>query len=256
VSGGRQGRGADAFGRLGGGRAAILDELRGLAIVNMVAYHVCYDLVYIHGFDWPWFYGARAGIWQEYICISFIFIAGVCTKLSGRPFVRAFRICACALLITAVTLYAYPDQLIVFGILHCLGASMLLYAVFRGLFRGLPAPVGFLLALLLVFASWNVVNGFLGFGRFTVSLPSFLYRTPYLFPFGFKSAGFYSADYFPLFPYLFVFLAGSAAGALVKHLPPFARRVHIRPLAYLGRHSLVIYLLHQPVAITLLGLLL
>jgi uncharacterized membrane protein len=257
VSGGfggrRGGRGAN---RGNGGRTALLDELRGLAILNMIAYHVCYDLVYIHGFDWPWFRGVWADVWQEAICLSFIAIAGVCTKLSNRPFLRAFKVCACALLVTAVTLYAYPGQLIVFGILHCLGASMLLYAVFRPPFRGMPAPVGFVLALLLALATWNVTSGVLGLGTFSVELPSFLYGTSFLFPFGFRNAGFFSADYFPLFPYLFVFLAGGAAGALAKRLPPFARRVHIRPLAYLGRHSLLIYLLHQPIAITLLGLLL
>ncbi|MDR1247275.1 MAG: DUF1624 domain-containing protein [Clostridiales Family XIII bacterium] len=240
----------------GGGRLAILDELRGFAIINMAAYHVCYDLVFIHGFDWPWFRGARADLWQEFICLSFIFIAGVCTRFSGRPFVRAFKVCVCALLITAVTLYAYPDQLIVFGILHCLGASMLIYAVLAPLFRGFPAPVGFVLAILLALATWNVVNGVFGIGSFSVRLPSFLYGTGFLFPFGLKNAGFFSADYFPLLPYLFVFLAGSAASPLARLIPPVLGRVHARPLAYLGRHSMLIYLLHQPIAITLLGLLL
>jgi uncharacterized membrane protein len=239
-----------------GGRAAVLDELRGLAVVNMVAYHVCYDLVYIHGFDWPWFRGAWAGVWQECIAVSFICVAGVCTKLTNRPFLRAFKVCVCALLITAFTLYAYPGQLIVFGILHCLGASMLLYACFAPLFRGFPAPAGFVLALAAALFTRNAVNGAFGFWNFSVELPSFLYGTGFLFPFGFRNADFFSADYFPLFPYFFLFLAGAAAGALVKYFPPFARRVHIRPLAYLGRHSLLVYLLHQPVAITLLGLLL
>jgi uncharacterized membrane protein len=241
---------------MSGGRVAVLDELRGLAIVNMVAYHVCYDLVYIHGFDWSWVCGARAGVWQEYICISFIFIAGVCTCFSGRPFIRAFKVCACALLITAFTLYAYPAQLIIFGILLCLGASMLIYAIFEPLFRSLPVPVGFVLAILLALATRGVVNGIFGIGSFSVSLPAFLYGTDFLFPFGFKNAGFFSADYFPLLPYMFVFFAGSAAGPLAKRLPNVVRRLHVRPLAYLGRHSLLIYLLHQPVAITLLGLLL
>jgi uncharacterized membrane protein len=251
VSGGRARRAGS-----GGGRVAILDELRGLAIVNMVAYHVCYDLVYLHGFDLPWFHGFAAGVWQECICVSFLFIAGVCTKLSRRPFVRAFKICACALLITAVTLYAYPDQRIVFGILHCIGASMLLYALCGRFFRGLLPPLGFVLALLLALGTRDVTRGVLGFGPLSAELPDFLYETTWLFPFGFRNARFFSADYFPLFPYLFVFLAGSAAGALVKRLPLAARRVHVRPLAYLGRHSLIVYLLHQPAAIALLGLLL
>jgi uncharacterized membrane protein len=261
MSGGRGGgrglsraRGA-AAGAGYGGRVALLDELRGLAIVNMIAYHVCYDLVYIHGCALPWFRGAAAGAWQEYICLSFIGVAGICTTLSARPYLRAFKVCACALMITAVTLYAYPDQLIVFGILHCLGASMLLYAAGRRFLRGLPPALGFIAALLFALATWEVTRGVLGFGPFTVCLPAFLYGTDWLFPFGFRNADFYSADYFPLFPYLFVFLAGGACGALVKYLPPSARRVHIRPLAYLGRHSLLIYLLHQPVAIALLGLL-
>jgi uncharacterized membrane protein len=237
-----------------GGRAAILDELRGLAIVNMIAYHVCYDLVYMHGFDLPWFRGAWAGVWQECICISFIGMAGVCTKLSRRPYVRAFKVCACALLITAVTLYAYPSQAILFGILHCLGASMLLRALCGRFLNAIPPAIGFALAVLLALLTWNVASGVLGFGPFTVKAPAFLYETAWLFPLGFRNADFYSADYFPLFPYLFAFLAGSACGGLAKRLPLAARRVHIRPLAYLGRHSLLIYLLHQPIAIALLGL--
>jgi uncharacterized membrane protein len=240
----------------GGGRVALLDELRGLAIINMVAYHVCYDLVYIHGFDWPWFHGAWAGLWQEYICVSFIFIAGVCTRFSGRPFIRAFKVCACALLITAFTLYAYPDQLIVFGILHCLGASMLIHAVFKPLFRPLPSLIGFALAVFLAWLTRDVMGGVLSIGKLSVRLPSFLYGTDFLFPLGFRGGDFFSADYFPLLPYMFVFLAGSAAGPLAKRLPPVFHRVHLRPLAYLGRHSMLIYMLHQPVAIMLLDLLL
>jgi uncharacterized membrane protein len=229
-----------------GGRLGILDELRGLAIVNMIAYHLCYDLVVLYDVDWPWFYGKQAGIWQEGIAVSFLFIAGICTAYTRRPYARVLRIGACALLITAATRLLYPDQFIVFGILHCMGASMLVYALARGAFARTPGWAGFLACLLLICATWNVVHGFVGAGAFSLELPAALYTTDFLFPLGLRNAAFRSADYFPLLPYLFVFLAGGFAGRWTRNLPAFIRREHIRPLAFLGRHSLLIYMLHQP----------
>jgi uncharacterized membrane protein len=238
----------------GGERLAVLDELRGLAIVNMVAYHLCYDLTVIYGFDWPWFFSFGAEIWQKYICISFLLIAGICTRHSTRPVIRALKICFCALLVSAATYLALPDQAIYFGILHCMGASMLLCAIFRRMIsRGAPI-VGLVVSLILILLTWNLSDGFIGIGAAAFRLPEILYSTPWLFPLGLRDAAFRSADYFPLLPWFFVFLAGAFAGGWTLRASSGARAEHIRPLAFLGRHSLFIYVLHQPVMVGVLSL--
>ncbi|MDR3294693.1 MAG: DUF1624 domain-containing protein [Clostridiales Family XIII bacterium] len=242
--------------RKGGGRIALLDELRGLAIVNMVAYHLCYDLVDIFGFDWPWFFSKGAGIWQEYIALSFLSIAGICTRFSGRAYVRTLKIALCAALITLATYFIYPDQTIVFGILHCMAAAMLVYALFQRQLENTPPFVGLAVSLLLMLLTWNVANGWLGIGGLRLPLPDILYRAGFLFPLGFSGPDFRSADYFPLFPYLFVFLAGGFAGEWIKNIPAHMRREHIVFLAFIGRYSLLVYMLHQPVLFGVLSLLL
>ena len=63
-------------------------------------------------------------------------------------------------------------------------------------------------------------------------------------------------DFFPIFPWLFVFLAGAFLGRYVKEgrFPPFLYKTHIRALAFVGRHSLLIYLAHQPLLFGILTL--
>jgi uncharacterized membrane protein len=147
----------------------------------------------------------------------------------------------------------YPDEAIYFGILHCLAASMLIYAALKYPLSRTPAWCGFVICLLLIIFTWNVVHGYVGVNPFTLDLPRGLYETGLpLDPIGFMSPSFRSADYFPLLPYLFVFLAGSFAGRWAGGLPQSAKSVHIPFLAAVGRHSLIIYLLHQPVMIGIL----
>jgi uncharacterized membrane protein len=239
----------------GSGRLALLDELRGLAIANMAAYHLCYDLTYIYGLGWQWFSGRWAGLWQLYICVSFLLIAGICTGHSERPYLRALKVAACAAAISAATFLAYPEQAISFGILHCMAASMLLFALLRGPFSRIPALPGFAAAALLALVSWNVAKGYIGFeGLWVYRLPGFLYGTDWLFPLGFRSPSYRSADYFPLLPYFFVFMAGVFC-RFAQTRPTFAERPHARLLAFAGRHSLPIYMLHQPAIMGVLYLL-
>jgi uncharacterized membrane protein len=238
----------------------LIDEIRGLAIVNMVAYHLAYDLDGIMGFELPWFHGAAGQAWQTAICVTFLLTAGACTSYSRRPFARALKVGACAAAITAATSLLYPSQAIVFGILHCMCVSMLVRAAFAKPLSRVGGIVGFAASALLALGTWRLMYGYVGLGAAAAKLPGWLYETKWLFPLGFRDAGFRSADYFPLFPYMFVFIAGGFTlrnryglnGA--QKLPAWARREHIRPLAFLGRHSLLIYMLHQPALLAALHL--
>lgn len=91
----------------------------------------------------------------------------------------------------------------------------------------------------------------MGFGSLTlVRLPQSLYELGFLFPLGIHPRFFSSADYYPLLPWIFIFGLGCFLGGYFYNgeAPDFCYRPHCPPLARVGRHALLIYLLHQPVA--------
>ena len=58
-----------------------LDTLRGLTLISMIAYHACWDLVYLFGKDWSWYRSEGAYLWQQSICWTFILLSGYCFHL-------------------------------------------------------------------------------------------------------------------------------------------------------------------------------
>ena len=62
-------------------RYRLLDTLRGFSLVSMILYHICWDLVHMYGFDWPWFMKTQGYLWQQSICWLFIFVSGFCLGL-------------------------------------------------------------------------------------------------------------------------------------------------------------------------------
>jgi uncharacterized membrane protein len=104
--------------------------------------------------------------------------------------------------------------------------------------------------VLLYILTRGISSGYLGFGGgLALHLPNVLYTTNWLAPLGIYSSTFSSSDYFPLFPWLFVFLAGTFLGrfAAAEKFPQFTYKSHIPPLSFMGRHALIIYIVHQPI---------
>ncbi|MGN0624954.1 MAG: heparan-alpha-glucosaminide N-acetyltransferase domain-containing protein, partial [Oscillospiraceae bacterium] len=91
--------------------------------------------------------------------------------------------------------------------------------------------------------------GKIGVLMWKIPLPAFLYQNFATAILGFPPYNFVSSDYYPMLPWIFLFFCGSLLGRiLVSHAEqPALLRSRCRPLAFLGRHSLVIYLVHQPV---------
>ena len=135
---------------------------------------------------------------------------------------------------------------------------MLLSALLRRFLDRAPALPGAIASFVLFLFLRSVPMGYLGIGELQLfELPRRLYSVPFLFPLGLPGPGFYSADYFPLIPWIFLFWTGLF---LWRFLRPYAEETvrgwpACRPLVWLGRHSLWAYLLHQPVLLGFIFLL-
>ena len=228
----------------------LLDTVRGVCILSMVAYHGMYDLVDIFGLPSAWYTGLPGYIWQQSICWTFILLSGMCWQLSRRHVKRGLLLVGCGAAITLITWLVMPSQRILYGVLNLLGLSALLLIPLDKLFRKVPAWAGLGGALLLFALTKNVSRGSLGFeGLVLCPLPEWLYATDLFAVAGFPSPTFWSTDYFPLLPWFFLFCAGYFLWGLLSQSEWAKERLAsgVRPLSFLGRHSLIIYLAHQPV---------
>ena len=214
-----------------------LDALRGLCILGMVAVHLVFDLQIPTG-------KAFAFV-QNWGGVLFFLLSGLCATLGSRPVRRGAMVLGAGLLCTAVTLAGralgmLPDYMVIrFGVLHCLGACMLLWPVFRKLPVWLLAVLGAGFTVLGIYLTQCVMVEFSGFAWLGLLYPSYS-----------------SADYFPLLPYLGFFLLGAVLGRLLyakkKSLLPQWETIWVfRALRWCGRHSLILYLLHQPLLMLL-----
>jgi uncharacterized membrane protein len=240
-------------------RYALLDTLRGLTLCSMAAYHACWDAVNLFGAGWSWYEGRAGMLWQQSICWSFILLAGFCWPLGSRPARRGLVVFAAGAAVTAATLMMGAESRIVFGVLTFLGSAMLLMIPWDWLLRksGLSPAAG-LAASALLFAVLRGVNGgTVGIGPWRAALPQALYRGLAATYVGFQSPAFYSADYFPLLPWMFLFLCGYFACRCLRERRadgrlPGAFGAGWAPAAFLGRHSLLLYLVHQPLIFAVL----
>ena len=236
------------------GRVGIFDVLRGLSVVSMVLFHLCYDLKFLSGVELAWFEPPLQDIWRCSISWTFLAIAGCMFTFSRSNLRRALQYGGVALAIWVVTSVASVDTPISFGIFYCMAACTFVTELLRRL--GVT-PRGYVAALAL-FVAFLALQGLSGgtalFG--TVEIPPEAYRGELLSWLGLPGPEFSSGDYYPLFPYLFVYLSGVALGNVWRSggYPQWARNARCAPLSFAGRHALAIYVLHQPLLLALCDL--
>lgn len=218
-----------------------LDALRGVCILGMLAVHLIFDAVELYGLVQRQ-YGPVFRFLKDWGGIAFILLSGICVTLGSRHIQKGFLVFFCGMLCTAVTLGMYAlgladrSILIWFGILHCLGLCMMLWQPLGKLSVCWLTLLGGLLAAAGLVLTYRVRVSF-----------------DWLCPLGLYSPDFVTADYYPLLPYLGFFLLGAVLGRTVYRqqqtlLPKINENsLPIRFLSFCGRHSLIIYLAHQPV---------
>jgi uncharacterized membrane protein len=226
-----------------------VDAARGVAIIMMVVYHTTYDLDTLGGYDiqstsgyWALFADVTAGLFLFLVGVS-LAISRARTRRSGlslfsKYLARGLRILAYGMVLTVVFLVLRMG-VVAFGILHLIGVSIILaYPFLR--FRFINLVLG-----ALIFAA-----GLYIMARDPIS------QSFWLLPFGVVPEGVIMPDYRPLLPWFGVVLIGLFFGNLVygggRRLSDKAPAM-ARPLLQLGRNSLFIYLIHQPILILLLA---
>jgi uncharacterized membrane protein len=231
-------------------RVREIDFLRGFAILLMIGFHCTYDLQYFAKFN----LSLPEAYWKlmpEFIGSLFFSVVGVSawlTYLKDPPgfkktlLKRSLYLLAISFLITLTTLFFDPKNIIYFGALHCIGSSLFLLPFFSQSKRWTPIWGCFFIALGLFL--W----------QFKLSHPYFLWL-------GLAPLSGTGGDWFSLFPYFGVVLIGFSLG---ERLYPFQRPPNIfishfishtsifRLFSFFGRHSLLIYLVHQPILIGLI----
>lgn len=232
-------------------RYAMPDSLRGLTLISMVIYHTVWDMVYIFGLDWAWYKSDWAHVWQQSICWCFILLSGFCWSFGKVKWKRGLIVFLAGVLITAVTLIVMPAERIVFGVLTFLGTAMLLMIPLDRLFCKWKPGMGLVFSMALFVLFRNVNDGWLGFGTWNLwELPGELYSGMFATYLGFTQESFFSADYFSVFPWIFLFSTGYFLHGVVKerNWMKYLAQGRCAFLEKLGKHSLVVYMLHQPVA--------
>lgn len=230
-----------------------VDLVRGVAIIMVAVYHLIYDLDNLGGYGVE----STSGFWDIFADVSafmFVFLVGLSLTLSydrvestagpdanlfGKYLRRGLRILAYGMLITLV-FWALDLGTVIFGILHLIGVSIVLaYPFLRfalpNLFLGLA-----LIAAGVYMQLRDVSSG-----------------SAWLAPLGVMPENLFMPDYRPLLPWFGVVLLGIFFGNTVylvwrREWPATGMPSYAAPLAFLGRHTLFIYLVHQPIFIAVL----
>ena len=228
-------------------RIRAIDAMRGAAICMMVVYHAAFDLNWFHIISADFNHDRFWLGFRDLIVSSFLLLVGVSLVLAHRAGISPRRfwrrialVGVCAMLVTLGSYVTFPKTFITFGILHCIVVSSIL---------GWPL-VRFPRAALIVGIVVIVVGAAIG-------VP--LFDPPWLNWVGLMTHKPATEDYVPLLPWFGVVLVGVSIGCwlLQRHMHDLRQISRASPkwLTWLGRHSLLVYMIHQPILVGLLRVL-
>jgi uncharacterized membrane protein len=219
-----------------------IDFLRGISILIMIYYHIVFDLSFF--FRYPISTDKGFNFIAGKIAIVFILVSGISSSFSKNNFLRGIKLFIISLILTFATyiisVFIFKtDTAIMFGILHLLAFCMIFSNVFLKIKPIFPLVTG-----ILVIISGNLIK-------------NIYVNLPFLFPLGLKTKEFSSLDYFPIFPWFGYYLVGIFIGrvfyknkeSLIKK--PLKNNI----INSIGKHSLLIYLIHQPIVFFILFIL-
>lgn len=238
-------------------RLNLIDAYRGITIISMIGFHACWIFSYfglwisVDSINSRPFY-----IWERTICCSFIFISGFVFSFGKHHLKNGLTELILGIIITFLSVIFLYDLRDIFGILWLIGSSTLItilldkYVYKRGDIKRVSSIICALFFLILLIISWNINRGYLGIDSlYSIVLPQSLYKGYFMTYLGFLDPSFYSVDYFSLFPWVFLYQVGYFVEKIIRNTL-FERKILTKRmpfLGFLGRHSLLIYLIHPVV---------
>lgn len=222
-------------------RIEIIDAARGLAITLMVIHHLFWDLYYY--FDAPWWIYSNPvfNVLQTFFVSLFIFVSGISSRFSKDNIGRGAIVFVIGVAISYVTVRIINTP-IYFGILNVLGTFMMFYGISRKLWDKIPGKTAIILYISLIVLS-ALARTYLSP---TSSIPAVRDLLSVL---GWRQFDYISYDYQTILPGIFIFLLGTRIGEYIKDgkFPKWFYEAKFPFFPFVGRHALVIYVLHQPV---------
>jgi len=221
-------------------RIEIIDALRGFAIILMVIHHALYNLATFLDAPW-WVYSNPVfNALQGFFIGLFLVISGVSSRFSRGNVERGAIVFVIAMLITYVTVRM--EMPIYFGILHLLGFLMIFYGITRKLWDNIPRKIAPFIYIVLIVAG-TLVRVYLSPSSENPVISDLLSVL------GWYQPGFTNFDKQVILPWIFVFLFGTWAGEYIREgrFPTRFYEIKIPFFPFVGRHALLIYVLHQPV---------
>ncbi len=224
-------------------RYLAIDSIRGLSVIGMICYHAYYLFIHVFWGKTSQLFDVYMRWFQPIIGITFIFLAGFSFFLSSRnktlwillrgTFIRAGILWILALTITYVTYTFFYEQRIGFGIIHFFAIASLLSLWF------------------IRTGKWNIFFGIgiLLLGTYFSELDG---KNLWLMPFWIAPKVYFSADYYPVFPWFWYFLIGHSCAYWMNQFNTLScllwkKNLILSPLIFIGQHALLFYLLHVPI---------
>lgn len=231
-------------------RYVLLDFIRGTALINMIIYHLIWDVVHLFGVKIGWYTGAAGYVWQQLICCTFIFLSGFCWDMGRKKLKRGIVTLAASFLITAITAAFMPENIILFGVLTLIGsAAIIMIPLEKALVRVNPYA-GLGASWVLFVLTRYIARGGISLGDFELlTVPDSWYSGLFSAYLGFPPESFVSQDYFPVIPWMLLYVSGYFLFRIARDrgwMHPLTCSIS-RPVEWCGRNSLIIYMLHQPI---------
>jgi uncharacterized membrane protein len=230
------------------GRFWEIDFLRGIAIVLMIAFHFIYDLNHIRIIYYRLWEGLFDYASKTVASVFFVLVGVSLTIRYNRTnknesleknryqfLIRGGKLIGLGMIITIISWLVIPERFVIFGVLHCIGISIILAIPFIDKSK-ISLIIGSIIIIVGIYLKFITVN------------------VNWFIPLGFVPPRFFSIDFFPLFPWFGIVLVGISLGHCLY--PKGKRRFQIsindqmkaiKNICFLGRNSLYIYFLHQPI---------
>lgn len=225
------------------------DSVRGICILGMVVYHTLFDVFALQGIEMTGGWFTVLDIIRDIGAAAFIFISGMCIHFGRHPLRRFFILICCGTAVHIITRFVMPYAAVTFGILTFMGVSGRLLCLLKKPLCSISPTIGFGASVVMFLLFSHVNYGYIGLGNLAIfTLPRFLYQNYVTAFFGFPFEGFSSGDYYPLLPWIWICFAGFYFYLFIKNHKNLMKYLYFRIPVFniIGKYSLPIYLLHQP----------